>query len=91
MQEERDELYRLYDEIQDLMRSVQKEDVVTGLRQAMNQLFSHDGERPDSGFEDSASRSELCTPDPGSERICETNVTEEGDGRPPVYYNDLDR
>ena len=50
MQEERDELYRLYDEIQDLVRSVQKEDVVAGLRQAMAQLFSHDGERPDSGL-----------------------------------------
>ena len=97
VQEERSELTQLYDEIEDLMRSVRQEysvrqeDIVSNLRTALTQLFSQGGDRPDSGFEEAELRSDMYTPDPGFEERTEKSVIEEGDRGQPVYYNEPER
>lgn len=69
-------------------QTVTENDVLSGLREAMQLLFSTPGIRPDSGFCETDYRSEVETPEPGTDDVFSRSTREDASGDPPVYYNE---
>ena len=87
-------LNEIYVEAEELIKArqqtVSEDDVLAGLREAMNLLFTN-GSRPDSGFSEVDYRSEVNTPEPGGEDGSASYMRKGGGGGRPVYYNENNR